>query len=118
MPRGKKFTAERIIKKAGVKQWPKLFVNCRASCEKDLMEIHRPDAVLAWIGHSARVAIEHYAPGPTESDLPKSGAESGAVIRRLSPSGTVNTSRSPWKIARRREGRGNSVPPTGIEPVT
>jgi hypothetical protein len=63
--------AERIIKKAGVEQWPKLFVNCRASCEKDLMEVHRPDAVLAWIGHSARVALEHYAPGPTEADYQK-----------------------------------------------
>ena len=63
--------AEQIIKRAGVQQWPKLFVNCRASCEKDLMEVHRPDAVLAWIGHSARVALQHYAPGPTESDYQK-----------------------------------------------
>ena len=63
--------AEQIIKRAGGEQWPKLFVNCRASCEKDLMDGHRPDAVLAWIGHSARVALQHYAPGPTESDYKK-----------------------------------------------
>jgi integrase len=63
--------AQQIIKRAGVPQWPKLFVNCRASCEKDLMEGHRPDAVLGWIGHSARVALQHYAPGPTETDYQK-----------------------------------------------
>jgi len=63
--------ALQIIERAGVEKWPKLFVNCRASCEKDLMEIHRPDAVLAWIGHSARVALQHYAPGPTEPDYQK-----------------------------------------------
>ena len=81
--------AERIIKRAGVEQWPKLFVNCRASCEKDLMEVHRPDAVLAWIGHSARVALDHYAPGPTESDYQKAvqnPVQSTAVSGHQEPS--------------------------------
>jgi integrase len=81
--------AEQIIKRAGVQQWPKLFVNCRASCEKDLMEVHRPDAVLAWIGHSARVALQHYAPGPTESDYQKAvqnPVQSTAVTGHQEPS--------------------------------
>ncbi len=87
--------AEQIIKRAGVEQWPKLFVNCRASCEKDLMEVHRPDAVLAWIGHSARVALQHYAPGPTESDDQKAvqnPVQSRAVLAMQEPS-TLHDSR-------------------------
>lgn len=81
--------AEQIIKKAGVQQWPKLFVNLRASCEKDLMEVHRPDAVLTWIGHSAQVHLQHYAPGATECDYQKAvqnPVQSPAVSARQEPS--------------------------------
>ena len=46
------------------------------------MEVHRPDAVLTWIGHSARVALDHYAPGPTESDYQKAVQNPGS--QRLS----------------------------------
>ena len=53
------------------------------------MEVHRPDAVLAWIGHSARVALDHYAPGPTESDYQKAvqnPVQSTAVSGHQEPS--------------------------------
>ena len=65
--------AMQIIESAGVEKWDNLFNNLRASCEADLMgsQIYRPDVVLAWIGHSARVALQHYAPGPTEADYKK-----------------------------------------------
>ena len=52
--------AEQIIKKAGVQQWPKLFQNCRASRETELMQSHPAHVVLAWIGHTAAVAQAHY----------------------------------------------------------
>ena len=65
--------ATQIIESAGVEKWDNLFNNLRASCEADLMgsQIYRPDVVLAWIGHSARVALQHYAPWPTEADYKK-----------------------------------------------
>jgi hypothetical protein len=53
------------------------------------MEVHRPDAVLAWIGHSARVALQHYAPGPPESDYQKAAqnpVQSRAVLAMQEPS--------------------------------
>jgi len=45
--------------------------------------------VLAWIGHSARVALQHYAPGPTESDYQKAvqnPVQSTAVSAHQEPS--------------------------------
>lgn len=89
--------AEQIIKKAGVQQWPKLFVNLRASCEKDLMEVHRPDAVLTWIGHSARVHLQHYAPGATECDFRKA-----VQIPVQSPAGSMRQEPSTLHDARER----------------
>ena len=51
---------ERIIGRAGLKQWPKLWNNLRASCETDLMRKHPAHVVYGWMGNSERVAAEHY----------------------------------------------------------
>ena len=48
--------AEAIIEKASVKQWPKLFQNCRSTRETELMQVHSARVVLSWIGHAAAVA--------------------------------------------------------------
>ncbi len=50
----------RIIRKAGLKPWPKLFINCRASRETELAERFPMHVVCAWIGNSERVAAKHY----------------------------------------------------------
>jgi len=51
---------ERIITKAGHKTWPRLFQNLRASCETDWVERYPAHAVAKWLGHSPKVAAEHY----------------------------------------------------------
>jgi hypothetical protein len=79
----------RIIRRAGVTAWPKLFHNLRASRETELAGEHPLHVVCAWIGNSALIAQKHYLQ-VTESDFEqatsgggkggaKSGAESGAV---------------------------------------
>ena len=45
----------------GVKPFPRFFVNCRASCDEDLFEVHPQRKVEKWLGHSAKVASEHYS---------------------------------------------------------
>ncbi len=50
----------RIIKKAGVEPWPKLFQNLRSTRETELAEIWPGHVVCAWIGNSPKVAQEHY----------------------------------------------------------
>ena len=53
--------AKRIIEKAGVKPWPKLFVNMRGSCSDDLERRGIPEkAINAWIGNTARMRQRHY----------------------------------------------------------
>ena len=50
----------RKLEAAGIKPWPKTFVNLRASCRTDLEEQLPNQAVNAWLGHSKRVAEKHY----------------------------------------------------------
>lgn len=54
-------TFEKIITKAGVEQWPKLFQNLRASRETELMAIYPIKDVCTWIGNSPSIAMKHYA---------------------------------------------------------
>ncbi|MHB1156889.1 MAG: tyrosine-type recombinase/integrase [Phycisphaerales bacterium] len=60
----------RIIKRSGVKLWPKLFINLRSSCESDLLHAHPFHAVCAWLGHGPEIAAKHYAQ-VTEIDFKK-----------------------------------------------
>ena len=50
----------RIVNRAGVKPWPKLFHNLRSSCETDLARVHTIKAVCDWLGHDVTVAAQHY----------------------------------------------------------
>jgi integrase len=51
---------ERIIRKAGLKSWPKLFQNLRSTRETELCEHWPEHVVCAWIGNSKAIAREHY----------------------------------------------------------
>jgi len=51
---------ERIITKAGLKRWPKLFQNLRSTRETELAERWPEHVVCAWIGNSKAVARKHY----------------------------------------------------------
>ncbi|MBM3981169.1 MAG: hypothetical protein FJ304_12950 [Planctomycetes bacterium] len=71
----------KIIKRAGLKPWPRLFHNLRASCETDLVAAHPIHAVTSWLGNTPAIALKHYLQ-VLDSDFEKAakgGAESGAV---------------------------------------
>jgi len=51
---------ERIITKAGLKKWPKLFHNMRASRQTELAESYPIHVVCEWIGNSKAIAQKHY----------------------------------------------------------
>jgi len=51
----------RIINRAGLKPWPRLFQNLRASRESELMREYDLATVCKWIGNSPAVAARHYA---------------------------------------------------------
>src|SRR5262249_52646074 len=50
----------RIIHKAGVQPWERLWQNLRSSRETELAETFPLHVVTAWIGNTERVASKHY----------------------------------------------------------
>ena len=50
----------KIIHRAGLKPWPKLFQNLRATRETELADEHPQHVVCSWIGNSKGVAMKHY----------------------------------------------------------
>jgi integrase len=50
----------RILDRAGVKPWPKLFQNLRSTRQTELAEQFPAHVVCAWMGNSRDVAREHY----------------------------------------------------------
>jgi integrase len=53
-------TFEKIVTRAGLIPWPKPFQNLRSTRETELMEIYPSHVVVSWIGHSEKVARQHY----------------------------------------------------------
>lgn len=71
----------RIVKRAGLKPWPKLFHNLRASRQTELAATYPLHVVCTWIGNSAAIAQKHYLQ-VTDADFEiaaKTGTESGTV---------------------------------------
>ena len=79
----------RILRRAGVRTWPKLFANLRASRATELVAEFPAHVAAAWLGHSTMIAAKHYWQ-VTDADFAKatapaaavttSGAESGAAV--------------------------------------
>lgn len=53
-------TMEKVIVRAGHQPWARLFQNLRASCETDWVEQYPAHVVAKWLGHSPKVAAQHY----------------------------------------------------------
>ncbi len=54
-----KFIAAAVAR-AGLKVWPKLFVNLRSTRETELVEVFPVHVVTRWLGNSPNVAARHY----------------------------------------------------------
>ena len=64
---------ERIIAKAGLKPWPKLFQNLRATRATELAAEYPSHVAAEWLGHSTMVAQKHYW-RVTDADFAKASA--------------------------------------------
>ncbi len=51
---------QRILKRAGVKPWPKLFQNLRATRQTELTDSYPAHVVCKWLGNSELIAMGHY----------------------------------------------------------
>jgi integrase len=50
----------KILKRAGIKPWPKLFQNLRSTRATELRDRFPTHVVAAWLGHTVKVADAHY----------------------------------------------------------
>lgn len=50
----------KIIRRAGLEPWPRLFQNLRASLETELLQRFPLHVVTAWLGNTPKVALRHY----------------------------------------------------------
>ena len=73
---------ERLIKRAGLQPWPRLFHAMRASRETELAKEYPIHVVTSWLGNTPRIALKHYLQ-VTDADFEQasqSGVESGARV--------------------------------------
>ena len=76
---------KRLIKRAGLTEWPRLFQNLRASRETELAQEYPLHVVADWMGNTPQIALKHYLQ-TTDLDFDrargeiKSAAKSGAGV--------------------------------------
>ena len=122
---------ERIIGRAGVKPWPRLWQNLRSTRETELAQRHPIHVVCAWIGNSAPVAAKHYLQ-VTEADFAQAVAAPAATVPEAAQypaqyaSGMagkgVDKKQQTLEIPEEYEGlltcTSVQMPPDGLEPST
>lgn len=69
------------IERAGVKPWPKLYVNLRASCRSDLLKQYEPHVVNEWLGHDGAIGSAHYD-RVSEADFDKANATTNTTTNK------------------------------------
>jgi len=118
----------RILKRAGVEPWPRLFQNLRASRETELADAYPLHVVTAWLGNTPRVASKHYLQ-TTEQHFQRAagervqmGATGGAVdacqgVNRTD-SETAPTLENTGKAVALEESATAKAPRVGLEPTT
>lgn len=83
-------TFKKIVQRAGLAIWPRIFHNLRSSRQTELAERFPSHVVCSWLGNSEDIARKHYyqttdahfaeAMAPPIGSSIKSGAESGALM--------------------------------------
>ncbi len=117
----------RIIDKAGVTPWPKLFQNLRSTRQTELEERFPSHVVCAWLGNSEAVARKHYLQvtdehfakathNQTHSEAEILENDVNAVVRPLREN--EKAPEFPGLSSPFSSVNGMVVPPTGVEPVS
>ena len=113
----------RIIGRAGLKSWPKLFQNLRSSRETELAEALPLHVVCSWLGNTALVAAKHYlqvtddhfAQAVTATSALQNPVQQTAVMPRIDSQPEVVISVAANENGTVRDGAVESVPPVGLE---
>jgi len=112
---------------AGVKPWPKLFQNLRASRATELAADYPAHVAADWLGHSTLVAQKHYWQ-TTDTDFDKAVSTKSEALQNavqseaVAISGDKESKKEPVETTASYSGlplvTACSVGDTGLEPVT
>ena len=94
-------TFEKIVRRAGLEPWPRLFHALRASCESDLAREYPITTVCRWIGNTVAIAARHYVQVTDEDFRRASGHGQGAA---------QNPAQQPSETARKGSARKHKHP--------
>lgn len=81
-------TFQKIVLRAGLEPWPRLFHNLRASCESDLAREYPITTVCKWLGNAVAVAVRHYIQ-VTDEDFQKAAKPGIKAAQNAAQSGQV-----------------------------
>ena len=112
----------RIIRRAGVQPWPKLFQNLRSTRETELADDFPMHVVCQWIGNSQPIAAKHYLQVTADhfskalqkalqqpAVLPRTGSQADLTAQEKTP--VLQGFASECDVV-----RAAGVPPQGLEP--
>lgn len=77
-PTNLRTTMHKIIARAGLTPWPRLFQNMRASCATDWASEFPIHDAASWLGHSPMIAAQHYLKPRDEHSRKAAGLGGGA----------------------------------------
>ena len=75
-------TLQKIVDRAGLEPWPRLFHNLRASCESDLAREYPITTVCKWLGNTVSIAARHYIQ-VTDSDFQKAAQNGETTAQQV-----------------------------------
>jgi integrase len=116
--------ALKIVKRAGLDPWPRLFQNLRASCETDLTALVPLHVVCAWIGNTQLIAARHYLQVTDEHFAAVTGGGAGGAAQSAAVNGGLQrTDPEPGAMAAAESAPGTrdggySLCRRGLEPST
>lgn len=108
----------KIIKRAGLTPWPKLFHNMRATRQTELEEQFPSHVVCAWIGNSPAVAKRHYLQVTDEHFAKAANVERAQNVAKHALQSTANGKAGDHKTATYcdvLQSPAKSMTPTGLE---
>ena len=131
----------RILERAGIKPWPKTFINLRSTRRTELQEAFPSHVVDEWMGHSTKTAETHYlqvtedhwsagavthtgrqTDATTSDRLPVGGPTGGPIPAHQDASGAITDTKKAREM-RALDALGcpvtdSPMTPTGLEPVS
>ena len=123
---------ERILKRAGIEPWERLFQNLRASRETELANEYPLHVVTAWLGNTERVASKHYLQVTDSHFEQAQRAKTGATTCHSAPKpapqesaahrGDSQETKEPSEVTSQvtfisTVSESGKVPPRGVEPL-